>query len=331
MESLRQHVSTWAALGLLTISGCTAGRPPMLPSANPPGLAGDQLPTAGDSWSQSVAAAAVSAPSGGAFLAPLERAMGSVADAFRIEPTVVPPNDPVSLASQPRSVGPDLHFRAGQVYESQGNLAAAVACYEKALDIDPCDFRTLLGCGRLYDRQSDFHQAESFYQRAIGVQPNNSAALNDLGMCYARQGSLDAAVSTLERAVLFQPDDPLYRNNLAMALVDCRRLDEAFQQLSAVHGAAGAHYNLGFLLSRRGMPDLARQHFERALQIDPGLTPARQMLARLDTETRPETYGPGTGGSALASSGANGRSAPLPPSFGPGRVGARLPTPASPR
>ena len=42
-----------------------------------------------------------------------------------------------------------------RVYESQGDLQAAMTYYQKALQVDPNDYQTLLSCGRLHDRQGD--------------------------------------------------------------------------------------------------------------------------------------------------------------------------------
>ena len=105
--------------------------------------------------------------------------------------------------------------------------------------------------------------------------------MNDLGLCYAKQGKLDAAVEVLERAVLHSPTSIRYRNNLASILVNTGRADAALQQLTSVHGVAVAHYNVGFLLAKRGEAELARQHLTLALHANPQLEPARQFLAQL--------------------------------------------------
>ena len=200
---------------------------------------------------------------------------------------MVPAADPLSLASQPQHVGADLHFSAAQVYESQGNLVAAMTYYQKALQVDPNDYQTLLSCGRLHDRQGEFRQAEAYYQRAIASQPGNPSAWNDLGMCYARNGDPESALTALGNAAAAQPLDPLYRNNLAAVLVDLQRYDEALRHLAAVHAASVAHYNLGFLLAERHQTARARQEFAAALQFDPNMIGARNMLARLDGQIPP--------------------------------------------
>jgi len=244
-------------------------------AVTPPALTG--------SWNQPVTATSVSPPESNAYLASWQRTLQSVKKSFEFQPETDPPADPLSLSTAPQHIGPNLHFRAAQVYESQGNTAMAVSFYTKALEIDPHDYSTLVALGRLHDRQGEFREAESLYQRAIASQPRNATALNDLGMCYARNGQLDLAIRQLEQAVAVQPLDPLYRNNLALLLVDAHRAEEALSHLAAAHGTAAAHYNLGFMLTQRQQYEPARQHFLAAVQSDPNLAPAHQMLARLES------------------------------------------------
>jgi len=256
----------------LAAAGC-AGPQPRNPLA-----AGDN----NGSWAQASQSASVSPPAVGPAAASLQKTISGLADPLRFAPRVIPASDPVSLASQPQHVGPDLHFHAAQVYESQGNLGAALTYYQKALQVDANDYATLLACGRLHDRQGEFRQAATYYRRAIAAQPGKPAAWNDLGMCCARNGDSQAALTALENAAAAQPLDPLYRNNLAAVLADQQRYEEAFRQLAAVHTQSAAYYNLGCLLVERQQPGLARQHFAAALQFDPHMMTARDMLARLE-------------------------------------------------
>jgi Tfp pilus assembly protein PilF len=210
--------------------------------------------------------------------------MGSVKSALTPQPTVIPADDPIRLSTPTTGVGPDLHYQAACLYEGQGNATAAARHYQKALEVQPDDIRSIISYARLCDRQRDFQRADTLYRRALELQPDNTTALNDAGMCYARFGQLQTSVPLLERAVHNQPDNKLYRNNLATVLVEADRVDEAYQHLCAAHGEAVAHYNLGYLLSRKNATERARHHLARALEIDPTLVPAQALLARLDRQ-----------------------------------------------
>jgi tetratricopeptide (TPR) repeat protein len=70
------------------------------------------------------------------------------------------------------------------------------------------------------------------------------------------------------------------------------RYDEAIEQFTVVHGPAIAHYNLGYLLEKRGNHQQAAVFFEKATTIDPNFTPARQryeMLAQRVNQLAVET------------------------------------------
>ena len=215
------------------------------------------------------------------FFASLGNASDSIRGTFAFQPKRIPANDPVSLATEPPVVGADLHFHAGRVYEANQDFTRAMGHYEQALQTDPQDSRSMVALARTSDRAGDLGRAEAIYSQAAELRPQDAAILNDLGLCYAKQGKLDAAIEVLDRAVRESPNSVRYRNNLATILVNTGRSDAALQQLSSVHGTAVAHYNVGFLLSKRGEAELARRHLTLALQANPQLEPARQVLALL--------------------------------------------------
>jgi tetratricopeptide (TPR) repeat protein len=220
------------------------------------------------------------APENG-FVASIREAANTVADAFTLEPKVVPAYDPISLAGQPRQVGSDLHIQAARVYEAQGNMVAAADHYRRALADQPNDPQLLAGLARLHDRSGDYAQAQATYARAVQLDPQNPRFLNDLAMCHARNGASETSAGLLERAVKLAPDRVRYRNNLAAVLVQLGRYEAAYNHLKSVHGEAVAHYNLGYLLTQGDQNALAQQHFARALQIDPNLVSARKMLNKV--------------------------------------------------
>ena len=104
---------------------------------------------------------------------------------------------------------------------------------------------------------------------------------NDLGLCYHRRGMLPEATKELARAVELNPDSKLYRNNLAAVYVDQGKYSEALRQLTMAHGEAVGHYNLGYFLTQKNQPELAKIEFQKAAEADPQLVPAQQWLARL--------------------------------------------------
>lgn len=210
-----------------------------------------------------------------------QKATTAVSSALTPESKVVKAPDPISLASMPEQINADVFYQAGRLAESKGNMGAAIEQYTQALATNPEHTPSLISLARLHDRVQDFAKAQRFYRRAIEASPENVVPYNDLGLCLARNGHRQESITVLRQAVALQPDRKLYRNNLATVLVTTGQIDEAWQQLREIHSPAEAHYNLGYLLSKKGHKDEAHRHLTLAIQKDPSLTDAQNLLAQL--------------------------------------------------
>lgn len=97
-------------------------------------------------------------------------------------------------------------------------------------------------------------------------------------------GDVNAALARLNEAVQSDPSNAAAWNALGMTLGGTNRLDEAEQAFrKAIAGDATDHryfFNLGLALSRQGRTE-GRPYFEKALQLQPGFTPARDELRKL--------------------------------------------------
>lgn len=323
------------AIGLLTAAGCTTTSPfattdqkpvplgtqlatgssgvPGRTTTNLPSpsgeVAGNQFTPAGlNSFQQEPAQPA------NPLLAGLRTTTAKIGQALTIEPKVIPDTDSTHLANQPKNIGADLHFQAAQVYESQQNFPGAILHFQKALEQSPGDPKFLVAFGRLYDRRGDFQNALSFYQQALQSDPNNCGALNAMGICYAKQGDFDSALAHLSHASQLQPQNARYKNNMANVLADAGRVDEAYAQLVSVHGEAGAHYNLGYMLLQQGKPAEARRELDLALQANPYMEQARSLLNSVELTPAPTGaanvgFAPPTLGQYSVSQPVNSRSA----------------------
>jgi tetratricopeptide (TPR) repeat protein len=194
-----------------------------------------------------------------------------------------PQSDALSL-SNPAHPSAEFFVSVARLQERSGNYQGAIEQFKRALEVDKYHLGALLGLARLYDRQDQLSEATKYYLRATEHYPKEPAALNDLGLCFARQDMFAESVAVLERAVALQPDRVLYRNNLATVLVQTDRIDEAIECLTRVHGKTVAHYNVGFLLNKRGKKSAALEQFELAAQNDPSFAAARQWVETLSAE-----------------------------------------------
>ncbi|HEX3654716.1 MAG TPA: tetratricopeptide repeat protein [Pirellulales bacterium] len=207
-----------------------------------------------------------------------------------IHPKPKTEDDALSLTkpAKPRS---DFYISLGRIQERSNNPTAAVEQYKRALELDPNNLTALMALARLYDRQGQFEDALKQYKQATIAYPKEAAAFNDQGLCYARHEQYAEAAACLSKAVELHPERALYRNNLATVLIETGRIDQAFQTLSPVNGAAIAHYNIGFLLNARGRTAPALDQFKLAAASDPKLAAATKWVDTLTTKLASEQPG----------------------------------------
>ena len=185
--------------------------------------------------------------------------------------------DATALNNKP-SMDPELQVMKGQLNEQQGNYAKALDSYSKALESEPKNPAALLSTARLFERQGEKDKAVEFYQKAGVVAPNNAAIFADLGNLHARAGNLPAARAELQKAVNLDPKSTSHRSALAGVMLDSGNADAAMAELGQVNSPAMANYQMAYLhFSRKNVP-ATQQYLGAALQIDPNLKPARDLM-----------------------------------------------------
>lgn len=197
-------------------------------------------------------------------------------------------SDALSLSKKPDKKDPELRIALAQMHERAGSFDKAEAEYKKALKLEPGHLDALMAYAHFQDRRQKLDHAVELYQKAIAAHPGEAGIYNDLGLCLHRNGKLNEANAALRKAVAMAPERKLYRNNLAALLVEQGQYDGAIEQLVAAHGQAAGHYNLGYLLTKKGNSQLALRHFQQAAMLDPTLVAARQWVARLTPQPAPQ-------------------------------------------
>lgn len=104
----------------------------------------------------------------------------------------------------------------GKVRLASGQLPNAVALLQRAVDLDPADWKSRSALGVAYDRQGDSVKAEESYRAALGISPNNPVVLNNLALSRVLANDLAGARELLQRAVDSSRADVRVRQNLAL-------------------------------------------------------------------------------------------------------------------
>lgn len=100
-----------------------------------------------------------------------------------------------------RTLGVDDYLRAGTALREKRRLPAAIACYERAVELAPdnSSARYLLGNALLQDKR--YLAAEQELRRTIDLDPAFHAPVHDLGLLRLERGDLDGALRWFDQAI----------------------------------------------------------------------------------------------------------------------------------
>ncbi|HUB67206.1 MAG TPA: tetratricopeptide repeat protein [Candidatus Methylacidiphilales bacterium] len=149
--------------------------------------------------------------------------------------------------------------RCWMAYNNLGSLLAlkgeqdeAMDLYRKALEFNPeyAQAHNNLGLALLHKDQVDEAVAE--FQKTLEINPDFTEAHDELGVVRLGQGEVEEAISEFQKALKIDPYNPK------------------------------AHVNLGMALLQKGQVKEAIAHFQEALRVKPGLTVAKNDLAKAE-------------------------------------------------
>jgi tetratricopeptide (TPR) repeat protein len=100
-------------------------------------------------------------------------------------------------------------------------------------------------------------------------------------MYHARQKQWDPALARLRAACNLDPENRTYNNTLGYTLARMEQYDESVAVFTRLNGEAVAHYNVARMLHHLKQDGLSDQHAARALELNPDLATAQELLAEL--------------------------------------------------
>jgi cytochrome c-type biogenesis protein CcmH/NrfG len=128
-------------------------------------------------------------------------------------------------------------------------------------------------------------EAMKLYRSGINNGIEIAWLYSRLGHIYLRQRNVPQAIASFERAAQLNPSDSESLGDLGLVYLDTGRLADAervFHWAVATSGDyAPAHNGLGLVAIRKQDLTAARTHFEKAVQLDPGLLEAQLNLGRI--------------------------------------------------
>jgi tetratricopeptide (TPR) repeat protein len=100
----------------------------------------------------------------------------------------------------------------------EGDYDAAIARFDKAIQISPKFARAYHGRGVAYFHKRQYYKAITSYTEAIRLEPKNDVALFDRGLAYWEKGEHKQAIAAFKEAIEVNPKNDSACNGLAWAM-----------------------------------------------------------------------------------------------------------------
>jgi predicted O-linked N-acetylglucosamine transferase (SPINDLY family) len=172
----------------------------------------------------------------------------------------------------------ELHNNIGALYQSQGNLDAAIHHFDRALSIKPDLLQAACNLGNALIDADRIDQGVSRLKLLVKEAPDFMEAHIALGYGYQCQGHFMAARSSCEAAIALNPEKAEGYNGLGMVFDEMGRLDLAEanyrRAIARDSSSAGAFNNLANVLDRLGQTSEALALYDRAIRMDPDFAEA---------------------------------------------------------
>jgi tetratricopeptide (TPR) repeat protein len=181
----------------------------------------------------------------------------------------------------------DLNSENAEAWKGKGNAMflleryeGALAAYEKALQLQPNDPKTLINKGKVLYQLSRSREALDAHEQAIKSEPTNADAWNGKGIALIGMGRWEDALAAFDKAREIKPQDPTVWQSKALALDYLQRRQEAaniYEEALAVYDKTvksnpnnlTAWVDRGSVLMKLQRPQDALESYENALKINP--------------------------------------------------------------
>jgi Tfp pilus assembly protein PilF len=102
----------------------------------------------------------------------------------------------------------------GNSYAGSGDMANAIFCFRKSLEIMPENVVTMSHLALAYLRSGDSENATVWLKNALKLKPGKAVLHFQLAQTYTQLRQIPQAIQELEEGLKYAPDDPIARNML---------------------------------------------------------------------------------------------------------------------
>ena len=131
------------------------------------------------------------------------RDLGDKSDYLATMLEQLPENGDVGPFSTRKEV--DDAMQEGEAAFSRNDYSAALAAYQRALDLDPKAYHAALFTGDVYFRMNQMDKAADWFAKAIAIDPDRETAYRYWGDALLKDGKMDEAKAKFIEAVVCEP------------------------------------------------------------------------------------------------------------------------------
>jgi len=179
---------------------------------------------------------------------------------------------------------PDELTKAGRMLLKNNQIAAARACFAKAVRLAPKYVPALLELGTLESKSKDYQDAVKHFSTALQEELSTSA-FNNLAIVYQEMGAHPEAVRMYRRVLSIDEDDASAYYNLGTALEKAGEFKpavKAYRQAIELEPEEAKYYNnMGGSLAGMNRTDVAERSYKWAVKLDPRFVDAYYNLGNL--------------------------------------------------
>jgi len=141
----------------------------------------------------------------------------------------------LDIAVKLEAKSPEVYNLIGDVYSAQNNGSLAAINYNKALELDKNQVKSLLHKGQLYKRATNYDGAMEEFQNAIKIDPNFAPAYREMGEINFKQRKLDLAKENYKKYLELSKNNTSARLRYAYFLFESNDYKDASIELTNIN------------------------------------------------------------------------------------------------
>jgi tetratricopeptide (TPR) repeat protein len=170
----------------------------------------------------------------------------------------------------------------------RGNFDEAMACFQKAINLNSRDLEALFHLGHCFMSKGDYDRSLRCFQQTLQLDPNSVNALYGIAYALEKKRLYPEAIQVAEQALGIFSESFELQNFLGGLYHQTRQLEKAIEHyrisLSLNATCSPVYTNLGKAYEDKGLRTEAVKVYREALQLSSSHSPLYPLFDRLESE-----------------------------------------------